>query len=226
MAELFVAPFNEVITKNYDLINFVPKDINDEGYTEGEFKDPDLGDLCHAVLMICNLYIDNPKYFMIMNNTLFSADSSKRLVQMKVFIPDITDTYNIIKIRRMFMDYLDLYNHLVSTRGGKANPIDIIIKKYGFFLNRADDFNQYIATRRYKYAKSTIARGINFLLYSVLFNIAVGLKNGTQQFADTEYPITTIYKISDRKSKFFISLEIENSKKTGVFTISSEIEKK
>lgn len=229
MAELFVAPFKETTTKEYDIINFVPKE-NDEGYAIINFIDPGLADLCNGVIMICSNYAyrDNrvSKYNSILYTVYRDLYDTKRIAKLKIAIPDITDTGNIIKIRRLFKDYLDLYDLINKTRGGEENPIDAIIKKYGYFLNKAKGFNPYIAGKSYEYAKSTISRCINFLLYSILYNIGAGMKNGIQQHVSAEYPITTVYEITDSSKKISFKLEIDNLNNSAVFTISSEINRK
>ena len=97
---------------------------------------------------------------------------------------------------------------------------------YGFFLSKAKGFNPYIAGKSYVYAKSTMSRCINFLLYSILYNIGAGLKNGIQQRITAECLVTTIYEIIDSKEKISFKVEIDNRYNSGVFTISSEIDKK
>lgn len=228
MAELFVSPFREVIEKDYDIMDFTPKD-KDEGYTVINLSDPTLADLCNGVIMICSNYAyhdSNSKYHDILYNVYGDFYVTKRISMLKIEIPDITDTGNIIKIRRLFKDYLDLYDHINTTRGGEENPIDEIIKKYGFFLNKAKGFNPYIAGKSYLYAKSTMSRCINFLLYSILYNIGAGLKNGIQNCVVSKYPIRTVYEITDSKEKISFKLEIDNRDNSGIFTISSEIDKK
>lgn len=228
MAELFVSPFREVIKKDYDIMDFTPKD-KDEGYTIIDLKDPSLADLCNGVIMICSNYAyrdSNSKYNDILYNVYGDYYVTRRISMLKIEIPDITDTGNIIKIRRLFKDYLDLYDHINTTRGGEENPIDEIIKKYGFFLNKAKGFNPYIAGKSYLYAKSTMSRCINFLLYSILYNIGAGLKNGIQNCVVSKYPIRTVYEITDSKEKISFKLEIDNRYNFGVFTISSEIDRK
>lgn len=228
MAELFVSPFREVIKKDYDIMDFTPKD-KDEGYTVIDLKDPSLADLCNGVIMICSNYAyhdGNSKYHDILYNVYGDFYVTKRISMLKIEIPDITDTGNIIKIRRLFKDYLDLYDLINTTRGGEENPIDVIIKKYGFFLNKAKGFNPYIAGKSYLYAKSTMSRCINFLLYSILYNIGAGLKNGIQNCVVSKYPIRTVYEITDSKEKISFKLEIDNRDNSGIFTISSEIDKK
>ena len=228
MAELFVSPFREVIKKDYDIMDFTPKD-KDEGYTAIDLKDPSLADLCHGVIMICSNYAyrsSTSKYHNICYNVDTDCHHTKRLATLKIEIPDITDTGNIIKIRRLFKDYLDLYDLINTTRGGEENPIDKIARMYGFFLNKAKGFNPYIADKSYAYAKSTMSRCINFLLYSILYNIGAGLKNGIQQRVTAEYLVTTIYEIIDSKEKISFKLEIDNRYNSGVFTISSEIDRK
>lgn len=228
MAELFVSPFREVIKKDYDIMDFTPKD-KDEGYTIIDLKDPSLADLCNGVIMICSNYAyrdSNSKYNDILYNVYGDYYVTRRISMLKIEIPDITDTGNIIKIRRLFKDYLDLYDHINTTRGGEENPIDEIIKKYGFFLNKAKGFNPYIAGKSYLYAKSTMSRCINFLLYSILYNIGAGLKNGIQNCVVSKYPIRTVYEITDSKEKISFKLEIDNRDNSGIFTISSEIDKK
>lgn len=229
MAELFVSPFREVIEKDYDIMDFTPKDKKDEGYTVIDLKDPSLADLCHGVIMICSNYAyrsSTSKYHNICYNVNTDCHHTKRLATLKIEIPDITDTDNIIKIRRLFKDYLDLYDLINTTRGGEENPIDKIARMYGFFLNKSKGFNPYIAGKSYAYAKSTMSRCINFLLYSILYNIGAGLKNGIQQHVTAEYLVTTIYEIIDSKEKISFKLEIDNRYNSGVFTISSEIDKK
>lgn len=228
MAELFVSPFREVIKKDYDIMDFTPKD-KDEGYTAIDLKDPSLADLCHGVIMICSNYAyrsSTSKYHNICYNVDTDCHHTKRLATLKIEIPDITDTGNIIKIRRLFKDYLDLYDLINTTRGGEENPIDKIARMYGFFLNKTKGFNPYIADKSYAYAKSTMSRCINFLLYSILYNIGAGLKNGIQQRVTAEHFITTIYEIIDSKEKISFKLEIDNRYNYGVFTISSEIDRK
>ena len=228
MAELFVAPFRETTTKEYDIMSFVPKE-KDEGYATINFIDPSLADICNGVIMICSNYAYRDKvskYNNIQYTVYGDFYNTKRIAKLKIEIPDITDTGNIIKIRRLFKDYLDLYDLINKTRGGEENPIDTIIKKYGYFLNKAKGFNPYIAGKQYEYAKSTISRCINFLLYSILYNIGAGMKNGIQQHVASEYPITTVYEITDSKEKISFKLEIDNRNNSGVFTISSEINRK
>ena len=229
MAELFVPPFREVITKDYNIMSFVPKDKKDEGYTVIDLKDPSLADLCHGIIMICSSYAyrsSTSKYHNICYNVDTDFHHTKRLATLKIEIPDITDTGNIIKIRRLFKDYLDLYDLINTTRGGEENPIDKITRMYGFFMNKVKGFNPYIAGKSYAYAKSTMSRCINFLLYSILYNIGAGLKNGIQQRVTAEYLVTTIYEIIDSKEKISFKLEIDNRYNSGVFTISSEIDRK
>lgn len=228
MAELFVAPSKEVIKKDYDIMSFTP-DKKDEGYTAIDLKDPSLADLCHGVIMICSNYAyrsSTSKYHNICYNVDTDCHHTKRLATLKIEIPDITDTGNIIKIRRLFKDYLDLYDLINTTRGGEENPIDKITRMYGFFMNNVKGFNPYIAGKSYAYAKSTMSRCINFLLYSILYNIGAGLKNGIQQRVTAEYLVTTIYEIIDSKEKISFKLEIDNRYNSGVFTISSEIDRK
>lgn len=228
MAELFVSPFREVIKKDYDIMSFTP-DKKDEGYTAIDLKDPSLADLCHGVIMICSNYAyrsSTSKYHNICYNVDTDCHHTKRLATLKIEIPDITDTGNIIKIRRLFKDYLDLYDLINTTRGGEENPIDKITRMYGFFINNVKGFNPYIAGKSYAYAKSTMSRCINFLLYSILYNIGAGLKNGIQQRVTAEYLVTTIYEIIDSKEKISFKLEIDNRYNSGVFTISSEIDRK
>ena len=228
MAELFVAPSKEVIKKDYDIMDFTPKD-KDEGYTAIYLKDPSLADLCHGVIMICSNYAyrsSTSKYHNIWYNVDTDCHHTKRLATLEIDIPDITDTGNIIKIRRLFKDYLDLYDLINTTRGGEENPIDKITRMYGFFMNKVKGFNPYIAGKSYAYAKSTMSRCINFLLYSILYNIGAGLKNGIQQRVTAEYLVTTIYEIIDSKEKISFKLEIDNRYNSGVFTISSEIDRK
>jgi hypothetical protein len=228
MAELFVSPFREVIKKDYDIMSFTP-DKKDEGYTAIDLKDPSLADLCHGVIMICSNYAyrsSTSKYHNICYNVDTDCHHTKRLATLKIEIPDITDTGNIIKIRRLFKDYLDLYDLINTTRGGEENPIDKITRMYGFFMNKVKGFNPYIADKLYLYAKSTMSRCINFLLYSILYNIGAGLKNGIQQRVTAEYLVTTIYEIIDSKEKISFKLEIDNRYNYGVFTISSEIDRK
>lgn len=229
MADLFVSPFRETITKDYEIMDFTPKE-KDEGYTVIDLKDPSLSDLCNGIIMICSNYAyrnnTSSKYSNISYNLYGDHYNTKRIAVLKIEIPDITDTGNIIKIRRLFKDYLDLYDHINTTRGGEENPIDEIIKKYGFFLNKAKGFNPYIAGKSYTYAKSTISRCINFLLYSILYNIGAGLKNGIQNRVVSKYPIRTVYEITDSKEKISFKLEIDNCNNSGVFTISSEIDRK
>ena len=120
MAELFVSPFREVIKKDYDIMDFTPKD-KDEGYTVINLSDPTLADLCHGVIMICSNYAyrsSTSKYHNIWYNVDTDYHHTKRLATLKIEIPDITDTGNIIKIRRLFKDYLDLYD-LINKRNGK-----------------------------------------------------------------------------------------------------------
>ena len=231
MAELFVSPFREVIKKDYDIMSFTPKE-KDEGYTVIDLKDPSLADLCHGVIMICSNYAyhnstsKTSKYNNISYNVYADFYNTKRIATLKIEIPDIIDTGNIIKIRRLFKDYLDLYDLINTTRGGEENPIDEITKKYGYFLNKVKGFNPYIAGKSYVYAKSTISRCINFLLYSILYNIGSGMKNGIQQHVTAEYLVTTVYEITDSKEKISFKLEIDNRYNSGVFTISSEINRK
>ncbi len=228
MAELFVSPFREVTKKDYDIMDFTPKD-KDEGYTAINLSNPSLADLCNGVIMICSNYAyrnSNSKYHNILYKVYGDTYVTKRISMLKIEIPDITDTGNIIKIRRLFKDYLDLYDLINTTRGGEENPIDEIIKKYGFFLNKAKGFNPYIAGKSYLYAKSTMSRCINFLLYSILYNIGAGLKNGIQNCVVSKYPIRTVYEITDSKEKISFKLEIDNRSNSGVFTISSEIDRK
>ena len=228
MAELFVSPFREVIKKDYDIMSFTP-DKKDEGYTAIDLKDPSLADLCHGVIMICSNYAyrsSTSKYHNIWYNVDTDFRHTKRLATLEIEIPDITDTGNIIKIRRLFKDYLDLYDLINTTRGGEENPIDKITRMYGFFMNKSKGFNPYIAGKSYVYAKSTMSRCINFLLYSILYNIGAGLKNGIQQRVNAEYLVTTIYEIIDSKEKISFKLEIDNRYNSGVFTISSEIDRK
>lgn len=228
MAELFVPPFREIIKKDYDIMSFTPKE-KDEGYATINLSDPSLADLCNGVIMICSNYAyhdSNSKYHDILYNVYGDFYVTKRISVLKIEIPDITDTGNIIKIRRLFKDYLDLYDLINTTRGGEENPIDVIIKKYGFFLNKAKGFNPYIAGKSYAYAKSTMSRCINFLLYSILYNIGAGMKNGIQQHVTAEYLVTTVYEITDSKEKISFKLEIDNRYNSGVFTISSEINRK
>ena len=228
MAELFVAPSKEVIKKDYDIMSFTP-DKKDEGYTAIDLKDPSLADLCHGVIMICSNYAyrsSTSKYHNIWYNVDTDFRHTKRLATLEIEIPDITDTGNIIKIRRLFKDYLDLYDLINTTRGGEENPIDKITRMYGFFMNKSKGFNPYIAGKSYVYAKSTMSRCINFLLYSILYNIGAGLKNGIQQRVNAEYLVTTIYEIIDSKEKISFKLEIDNRYNSGVFTISSEIDRK
>lgn len=230
MADLFVSPFREIITKDYDIMNFIPKE-KDEGYTVIDLKNPSLADLCHGVIMICSNYAyhnstsKTSKYNNISYNVCTNSYRTKRIAILKIEIPDITDTGNIIKIRRLFKDYLDLYDLINTTRGGEENPIDEIISRYGFFLSKTKGFNPYIAGKSYAYAKSTISRCINFLLYSILYNIGAGLKNGIQQHVTAEYLVTSIYEITDSKEKISFKLEIDNRYNYGVFTISSEIDR-
>ena len=228
MAELFVTPFRETTIKEYDIMSFVPKE-KDEGYATINFVDPSLSDVCNGVIMICSNYAYHDKVSKY-NNILYTVYSNfydtKRIAKLKVDIPDITDTGNIIKIRRLFKDYLDLYDLINKTRGGEENPIDKITRMYGFFMNKVKGFNPYIAGKSYAYAKSTMSRCINFLLYSILYNIGAGLKNGIQQRVTAEHFITTIYEIIDSKEKISFKLEIDNRYNSGVFTISSEIDKK
>lgn len=228
MAELFVAPFRETTTKEYDIMSFVPKE-KDEGYATINFIDPSLADICNGVIMICSNYAYRDKVSKY-NNIQYTVYSdfydTKRIAKLKIMITDITDTGNIIKIRRLFKDYLDLYDLINTTRGGEENPIDSIIKKYGYFLNKAKGFNPYIAGKSYEYAKSTISRCVNFLLYSILYNIGAGMKNGIQHHAASEYQIMTVYEITDSSNKISFKLEIDNRNNSAVFTISSEINKK
>ena len=228
MAELFVTPFRETTIKEYDIMSFVPKE-KDEGYATINFVDPSLSDVCNGVIMICSNYAYHDKVSKY-NNILYTVYSdfydTKRIAKLKVEIPDITDTGNIIKIRRLFKDYLDLYDLINTTRGGEENPIDKITRMYGFFMNKVKGFNPYIAGKSYAYAKSTMSRCINFLLYSILYNIGAGLKNGIQQRVTAEYLVTTIYEIIDSKEKISFKLEIDNRYNSGVFTISSEIDRK
>ncbi len=229
MAELFVSPFREIIKKNYDIMNFVPKDKKDEGYTAIDLKDPSLADLCHGVIMICSNYAyrsSTSKYHSICYNIDTDCRHTKRLATLKIEIPDITDTGNIINIRRLFKDYLDLYDLINTTRGGEENPIDKITRMYGFFLSKTKGFNPYIADKSYAYAKSTMSRCINFLLYSILYNIGAGLKNGIQHHVTDEYLVTTIYEIIDSKEKISFKLEIDNRYNSGVLSISSKIDRK
>lgn len=229
MAELFVVPSKEVIKKDYDIMSFTPKNKKDEGYTVIDLIDPNLADLCHGVIMICSNYAYRDitsKYHNICYNVDTDCHNTKRLATLKIEIPDITDTGNIIKIRRLFKDYLDLYDLINTTRGGEENPIDEITRRYGFFLNKSKGFNPYIAGKSYLYAKSTMSRCINFLLYSILYNIGAGLKNGIQQHITAEYFVTTIYEIVDSKEKISFKLEIDDRYNYGVFTISSEIDRK
>lgn len=229
MAELFVSPFREIIKKNYDIMNFVPKDKKDEGYTAIDLKDPSLADLCHGVIMICSNYAyrsSTSKYHSICYNIDTDCCHTKRLATLKIEIPDITDTGNIINIRRLFKDYLDLYDLINTTRGGEENPIDKITRMYGFFLSKTKGFNPYIADKSYAYAKSTMSRCINFLLYSILYNIGAGLKNGIQHHVTDEYLVTTIYEIIDSKEKISFKLEIDNRYNSGVLSISSKIDRK
>lgn len=228
MAELFVPPFREIIKKDYDIMSFTPKE-KDEGYTVIDLKDPSLADLCHGVIMICSNYAyrsSTSKYHNISYNVCADFYNTKRIATLKIDIPDITDTSNIIKIRRLFKDYLDLYDLINTTRGGEENPIDDITRRYGFFLSKAKGFNPYIAGKSYVYAKSTISRCVNFLLYSILYNIGSGMKNGIQQHVTAEYLVTSIYEITDSKEKISFKLEIDNRYNSGVFTISSEINRK
>ena len=228
MAELFVAPFRETTTKEYDIMSFVPKE-KDEGYATINFIDPSLADICNGVIMICSNYAYRDKVSKY-NNIQYTVYSdfydTKRIAKLKIMITDITDTGNIIKIRRLFKDYLDLYDLINTTRGGEENPIDSIIKKYGYFLNKAKGFNPYIAGKSYEYAKSTISRCVNFLLYSILYNIGAGMKNGIQHHAAAEYQIMTVYEITDSSNKISFKLEIDNRNNSAVFTISSEINRK
>lgn len=228
MAELFVAPFRETTIKEYDIMSFVPKE-KDEGYATINFIDPSLADICNGVIMICSNYAYRDKVSKY-NNIQYTVYSdfydTKRIAKLKIMITDITDTGNIIKIRRLFKDYLDLYDLINTTRGGEENPIDAIIKKYGYFLNKAKGFNPYIAGKSYEYAKSTISRCVNFLLYSVLYNIGAGMKNGIQQHVAAEYPVMTVYEITDSSNKISFKLEIDNRNNSAVFTVSSEINKK
>ena len=228
MAELFVTPFRETTIKEYDIMSFVPKE-KDEGYATINFVDPSLSDVCNGVIMICSNYAYHDKVSKY-NNILYTVYSdiydTKRIAKLKVEIPDITDTGNIIKIRRLFKDYLDLYDLINKTRGGEENPIDAIIKRYGYFLNKAKGFNPYIAGKLYEYARSTISRCINFLLYSILYNIGAGMKNGVQHRVASSDPIITVYEISDSKKKISFKLEIDNRKNSAAFTIYSEINKK
>lgn len=229
MAELFVSPFREIIKKNYNIMSFVPKDKKDEEYTVIDLKNPSLADLCHGVIMICSNYAyrsSTSKYHNILYHVDIDFHNTKRIATLKIEIPDITDTDNIIKIRRLFKDYLDLYDLINTTKGGEENPIDEITKRYGFFLNMAKGFNPYIADKLYLYAKSTISRCINFLLYSILYNIGAGLKNGIQHHVTDEYLVTTIYEIIDSKEKISFKLEIDNRYNSGVLSISSEIDRK
>ena len=228
MAELFVPPFREIIKKDYDIMSFTPKE-KDEGYTVIDLKDPSLADLCHGVIMICSTYAyrsSTSKYHKISYNVCADFYNTKRIATLKIDIPYITDTGNIIKIRRLFKDYLDLYDLINTTRGGEENPIDEITRRYGYFLNKTKGFNPYIAGKSYAYAKSTISRCINFLLYSILYNIGAGMKNGIQQHVTAEYLVTSIYEITDSKEKISFNLEIDNRYNSGVFTISSEINRK
>lgn len=239
MGELFVAPSNEVIVKNYDFANFVPTDRKDEGYTILRTEEPKLPDLCNGVLMLCNAYAfdmekPNPKYSFIMHDTKpdrssinfddKSIHAIKRTTALKVMIPDIMDTNNIVHIRRMLKDYLDLSLQMHSTVEGMDNPIDFIIKKYGFFIEKKG-FNPYISDRLYAYTRATMARCINFLLYSVLYNIGVGLKNGTQQSVNVPYASTTYYRIHNKGASgaptIVFSLEINNVSHNGSFSITS-----
>lgn len=230
MADLFVSPFREIIKKDYDIMSFTPKE-KDEGYTVIDLKDPSLANLCHGVIMICSNYAyhnsasKTSKYNNISYNVYTNSYRTKRIAILKIEIPDITDTGNIIKIRRLFKDYLDLYNLINTTRGGEENPIDEIIRRYGFFLSKTKGFNPYIAGKSYAYAKSTISRCINFLLYSILYNIGAGLKNGIQQHVTAEYLVTSIYEITDSKENISFKLEIDNRYNSGAFTISSEIDR-
>ena len=181
--------------------------------------------------MICSNYAyrnntsKTSKYNNISYNVYTNSYRTKRIAILKIEIPDITDTGNIIKIRRLFKDYLNLYDLINTTRGGEENPIDEIIRRYGFFLSKTKGFNPYIAGKSYAYAKSTISRCINFLLYSILYNIGAGLKNGIQQHVTAEYLVTSIYEITDSKEKISFKLEIDNRYNSGVFTISSEIDR-
>lgn len=228
MAELFVAPFRETTIKEYDIMSFVPKE-KDEGYATINFIDPSLADICNGVIMICSNYAYRDKVSKY-NNIQYTVYSdfydTKRIAKLKIVITDITDTGNIIKIRRLFKDYLDLYDLINTTRGGEENPIDSIIKKYGYFLNKTKGFNPYIAGKSYEYAKSTISRCINFLLYSILYNIGAGMKNGIQQHVASEYPVMTVYEITNSSKKISFKLEIDNRNNSAVFTVSSEINKK
>lgn len=230
MAELFVSPSKETTTKEYDIMNFVPKDKKDEGYAVIDHTGPSLSDLCNGVIMICSNYAyhdsASKKYYDISYTVYRDFDCQKRISSLGIEIPDITDTGNIIKIRRLLKDYLDLYDLINTTRGGEGNPIDKIIKEYGFFLNKTKGFNPYIAEKSYLYAKSTISRCINFLLYSILYNIGAGMKNGIQQHIASEYPVMTIYKIADSKKNILFKLEIDNRNNSGFLSISSEIDKK
>ena len=184
MAELFVTPFRETTIKEYDIMSFVPKE-KDEGYATINFVDPSLSDVCNGVIMICSNYAYHDKVSKY-NNILYTVYSdfydTKRIAKLKVEIPDITDTGNII--------------------------------------------NPYIAGKLYEYARSTISRCINFLLYSVLYNIGAGMKNGIQHRVESSDPIITVYEISDSKKKISFKLEIDNRKNSAAFTISSEINKK
>ena len=228
MAELFVTPFRETTIKEYDIMSFVPKE-KDEGYATINFVDPSLSDVCNGVIMICSNYAyrsSTSKYHNIWYNVDTDCHHTKRLATLEIEIPDITDTGNIIKIRRLFKDYLDLYDLINTTRGGEENPIDKITRMYGFFMNKVKGFNPYIAGKSYAYAKSTMSRCINFLLYSVLYNIGAGMKNGIQHRVASSDPIITVYEISDSKKKISFKLEIDNRKNSAAFTISSEINKK
>ena len=224
--ELFVSPIREITTKDYDILDFVPKDKKDEGYAIVD--DQSLPDLCSWVIMICSNYAyhdkaSKSKYQDILYKLYGDPLNTKRITVLKVGIPDITDTYSIIKIRRLFKDYLNLYDLINTTRGGENSPIDEIIRKCELPTNKKG-FNPYIAGKSYEYAKSTISRCINFLLYSVLYNIGAGLKNGTQTCtAVSKYPISTIYKISDSRNKISISLIIDSGDMGADLTISSEL---
>jgi hypothetical protein len=239
MAELFVNPSSEVIVKNYDFANFIPTSAKDEGYTILRNEDPKLPDLCNGVLMICNAYAfdmvkPNPKYAFINHDTKpdrssinfddKSIHAIKRTVALKIMIPDIADTQNIIHIRRTLKDYLELSLQIHSTVEGIDNPIDFIIRKYGFFLAKKG-FNPYISDRVYAYARATMARCINFLLYSICYNIGVGINNGTQHCLNTVYPSTTYYRIHNKGASssptIVFNLEIDNVHRSGSFTITS-----
>ena len=86
MAELFVSPFREVIKKDYDIMDFTPKD-KDEGYTAIDLKDPSLADLCHGVIMICSNYAyrsSTSKYHNIWYNVDTDCHHTKRLATLEI----------------------------------------------------------------------------------------------------------------------------------------------